>query len=99
MATIESTIQTLLGALVSGRCYPIVNASATITLPYITYQVIFAEPLMVTANSANPERVRMQIDVWAGSYGAVKVLGESIKTAMRNSTAFSKILEMSQDLY
>ncbi len=37
MPTVEASIQSTLGALVSGRCYPLVNTSATITAPYITF--------------------------------------------------------------
>jgi hypothetical protein len=97
--TIEATIQTLLGALCSGRCYPLINTSANIVSPYITFQVISSSPMLVTENSADPEKMRLQIDVWAETYGAAKTLAASVKTAIDTSTAFASALEMSMDLY
>jgi hypothetical protein len=97
--TIEATIQTLMGALVSGRCYPLINTSTTIVSPYITYQVIHASPLLVTENSEDPERIRLQIDIWATTYGAAKALAASVKAVIDTATAFASALEMSMDMY
>lgn len=79
---IEGQIQALLGALVSGRCHPIVNQSATIAYPYITYQVISKAPLNTLEGASGLTLCRVQIDVFAKTYGAAKALAESAKTAV-----------------
>jgi hypothetical protein len=97
--TIEGTIHTLLSPFVAGRCYPIINTSTTIVSPYITYQVISASPLLVTENSADPEKMRVQVDVWATTYGEAKTLAKSVKSAIGASKEFASALEMSMDMY
>jgi hypothetical protein len=96
--TIESSVQTLLGALVSGRCYPVINTTIVITRPYITYQVISGGPLLALANSANPEEMSMQIDIWDSTYGGAKTLAQSVKTAMLGAS-FANVQTMDQDMY
>jgi len=99
MATIEAQIQTLLGALVTGRCYPLINTQPTIVLPYITFQVIDAVPMLVTANITKPEKMRLQVDVFGQTYGSVKGIAAQVKTAIDNATFAGTATISSMDLY
>lgn len=96
MPTIESSIQTLLGALCSGRCYPLVNNSASVVSPYITYQVIDAAPYKV---SNSTEKVRLQVDVFGSTYSSAKTLAASVKTAVNGATFAGTSLITNMDLY
>lgn len=99
MATFEADLQTLLGNLVSGRCYPMVNTQATIVSPYITFQMIYAAPLLVTDSSSNGRQsARVQIDVWASTFGAAKTLARSVKTAF-DGWAIPNVIIDTQDIY
>ena len=93
MAAIESTLQTLLGALVSGRCYPVINNSLTVVAPYITFQMVSGDTWI-----QNQDERRYQIDVYATTYSGARVIAESIKTAMK-SASFANAIITFQDLY
>lgn len=94
---IEGTIQTLLGNLVSGRCYPLVAPDKP-TFPYITFQVVSNIP-NVTLNGRNAtENRRLQIDIWDRSYGGSKTLEGSVKTAM-DSAAFVNVPVLYSETY
>jgi hypothetical protein len=97
MATTEATAQTLLAALVSGRCYPL-TAPDPVTKPYIIYSVISDVQENGIGGFAGISNQRMQVDAYATSYGAVKTLAASIKTAM-STAAFTNIHLSSQDLH
>lgn len=95
--TTESTIQTALAALVSGRCYPLV-APDPVAKPYIIYQVISD----VQANSLDGfsglSNKRVQVDIYVMGYGGVKALAASAKAAM--ATALPQSIHLSsQDLH
>jgi len=98
MANFEATLQTLLGNLVSGRCYPLINQSTTIVSPYITFQEIHAAQYIEVDNPTDPEVKRIQIDVWAMTYSAAKTLAGQVKTAMQGAS-FQNVPIMFQDLY
>ena len=97
MPTIEAQIQTLLGNLCSGRCYPLVNTMATLISPYITFQKISGIPDM-DLDGPGRENCRFQFDVWATTYSAAKTLAESVKTAMLGAS-FVNTPIMYSDLY
>lgn len=97
MPTVEANIQSTLGALVSGRCYPLVNTSATITAPYIIYQVINRSALTITPPIV--KAMRVQVDLFASTYGAAQALLASIEAAMEAATTFESSLIMSMDGY
>ena len=99
MATFEADLQALLGALVGGRCYPVVNTQPTVVSPYITFQVIYSAPLLVTDVSTGRQRARLQIDVWAATYGGAKGLAKQVKEAMDGVGAVPNALLDAQDLY
>jgi hypothetical protein len=99
MATFEADLTTLLGALCSSRCYPLINTSLAVVSPYITFQVIRAVPLFVTGSSSNGRQEgRVQIDVWGLTFGSAKTLAASVRTAMDGWTIPNSIID-SQDLY
>lgn len=95
---IEGQIQALLGALVSGRCYPIINTSTDIVSPYITFQVIDESPVTVVKAPDNIENRLVQIDIWAETYGTAKSLEKQVKAAM-NAASIANSPVASQDLY
>jgi len=73
--TIEATIQTALGALVSGRCYPLVAPDPVIK-PYIIYSVISdVDENLLDDNDTGFSNARYQVDVYTTSYGETKALG------------------------
>jgi len=101
--TIEATIQTALGALVSGRCYPLFNvSSAPQATPYIVFSVISdIDENLLDDNNTGFSNIRYQVDVYTTSYGATKALGGkngTIKSAW--ITAFPQSVRLSyQELY
>lgn len=98
MAEFGATLKALLGPLVSGRCYPLINAADTIVSPYITWQEIYSSQYIVVDNPTDPEVKRLQIDVWASTYSAAKTLAKQVMTAMQGAS-FQNIPIESQDLY
>ena len=73
--SIEATIQTALGALVGGRCYPLV-APDPVVKPYIVYGVVTdVDENLIDDNNTGLSHARYQIDVYTTSYGATKALG------------------------
>jgi len=96
MPTIEASIQMLLGALCSNRCYPLINTQPTIVSPYITFQVIDGTPYKLGTTT---EKIRLQVDVWASTYGAAKTLAASVKTAINGATFAGTSLITNMDLY
>jgi hypothetical protein len=94
---IEGDIQTLLAALVSGRCYPL-TAPDPVTKPYIIYQAVSEVPQNSLDGATGLNNRRMQVDVYDTSYGATKTLAGSIKTAMAGAP-FNNLHLSSQDLY
>lgn len=81
MAVIETSVQAVLAALVSGRCYPLV-APANVVKPYIVYQVVSNIPEVILDGAEGLEQRHMQFDIYAATYAAAKTLEESLKAAM-----------------
>ena len=84
--TIEATIFTRLGPLVGNRCYPdvIPQAADSPKFPQIVYSRISATPGEDLDGDGGDETadVRMQLDIYAQSYGAAKTLRDQVKNAM-----------------
>jgi len=81
---VEGDLKTLLGTLVSGRCYPLVAPDLTPT-PYIVYSVISNIPQTTLDGPTGTENRRVQFDVWGDTYGAVKALEVTVKSTMAAS--------------
>jgi hypothetical protein len=96
---IEGTLQALLAPLAAGGCYPIVNTSADVTLPYITYMVVSNVPTVSLTGPSGLYNRHVQIDVFAESYKAAKDIEIAIKAAMASSTTIKNVPLMAQDLY
>ena len=81
-------------AIVSARIYPVVLPQNP-TLPAVTYQRIsLVSPVTLDA-AIGPERIRLQVDCWALTWGAVRALASAVKTALHG---FSGIVSGKQAL-
>jgi hypothetical protein len=94
---VEGDIQTLLAALVSGRCYPLV-APELVVKPYIVYSVISNVPSVSLDGPTDTEQRRIQVDVWGETYASVKGLEVTIKSTMAGSSIVNIPLS-TMDLY
>lgn len=94
---IEGDIQAVLAPLVTGGCWPLVAPELT-PRPYIIYQVISNPTQNTLDGDAGISNRRVQVDVWADSYGAAKGLAASITAAMKTAP-FVNIKIGDNDLY
>ena len=94
---VEGDIQTVLGALVANRCYPLIAPQETAS-PYIIYQVISTVPETSLDGPTGTNRRRVQVDVYADTYGAAKVLEQSIGAAMQ-AADFTNLPLSATDLF
>lgn len=76
--TIEASIQTALGALVSGRCYPL-TAPDPVIKPYIIYSVISDVPANSLDGYSGISQKRIQVDIYSTTYGGVKAMAATVK--------------------
>lgn len=54
------------------------------TLPALVYSIIGTDPAATLAgDTGNRDRVRLQIDAWADSYGAAQTLALAVRKALR----------------
>ena len=91
----ETTLKSLINPLVTGGCHNQVNASSTITLPYVVFYEIFGTPVTIihTPGYGGITESRYQIDVFAASPEQAKGLALStIKDAITNSTVLEGLL-------
>jgi len=74
----------LVGSLVAGRVYP--QGAASAMTPYITYfRETAIEQVTIDHNggTGNLVNTRLQVDVWAGTYGASQELAAEVKAALK----------------
>lgn len=95
--SIETTIYTALSSLASGKVYPLV-APEKVTAPYIVYSRISSTPENTLDGGATIDLVRIQVDTYANTYSAVKLLAESVRSALEGSAA-KATLQTDQDLF
>jgi hypothetical protein len=95
---IEGDIQTVLAALVSGRCYPMV-APDPVAKPYIVYQVISDVMENTLKGYSGCSSKRVQVDIYHNVYGGVKTLMELVRTSMSVATNIKNVHLSTQDLY
>lgn len=85
--------QTVLAALTTGSPLP-TNAGSRvyavlmpqgIALPAISYQRISNDPLADYNGDDGLDNVRLQVDCWGATYGAVKQLGEQVRAAFESA--------------
>ena len=97
MATTESTIQSTIGALVGGRCYPADNPAYEGGQTYVIYNVIFEQDLVVTQDGQTEKRI--QIDVYGPTYSTVKSLSNAVKSAMDGLSGYATAMIQRFDDY
>lgn len=84
--SLETTLYTTLGALVSNRVYPDVAPTDT-TRPYITWQQIGGDAVTFYGRALPSKRhALIQINVWGTTRAATNALALSVEAAMVAST-------------
>ena len=70
-------------ALVGGRIYPLLLPE-TPTLPAVTYQVISTVPVYSLDGAAGAQKVRIEFNAWANTYGECKQVSAAIRTTLES---------------
>ena len=97
------TIQQQLAALLSGataagaRVYPM-TAPDGVLKPYITYQRISANSENVLSGASGLTNTRMQIDVYASTYGEACAIASEV-AALMAAWSVQNVSVLSQDFY
>jgi hypothetical protein len=95
--TIETSIYAALSGLANGRVYPL-QAPEKVTFPCIVYFRINSSPVNTIDGGATLDLVRIQVDTYANTYSAAKVLAGSVRSALENSNV-KATLQTDQDLF
>jgi len=91
--TTESTLKTLIAPLVGGGCHNSVNASPSITYPYVVFNEISALPANGLKGYMGLTSYQYQIDVFAKSPEQAKALAlGTIKAAIVSSSVLQGTL-------
>lgn len=88
----------LVGGIVAGRIYPAGTASTL--APYLTYsRVVSIEQSTLDTNggTGNINETRLQVDVWAGSYGAAQATASAVKAALKGWALQNIVLSENDD--
>lgn len=92
---VDTDIKTALNSLVAGGCHSVVNASATITKPYIVFHIISAIPANGIVGYLGLTEYTVQIDVFAQTPEHARSLAlGTIKNAIVGSAALQGTLTM-----
>jgi hypothetical protein len=67
-------------------------------LPYVTYQRVASNINNVLFGPPSIDNIRIQIDVWAGTYAGAQTLADAIKASMQG-WAVQNTLQNEYDLY
>lgn len=94
---IEEQVFNALKSLASNRVYPMVLPQNP-TMPAIVYTLISKNSENRLEGSASLRQARMQIDTYAKTYSAVKILAASVLNAMETAS-FKGTLQTERDLY
>lgn len=95
--SIETTIYTALSSLANGKVYPLVSPEKVET-PYIVYSKVSSTPENTLNGGSTIDLIRIQVDVYAATYAAVKTLAESTRSALENG-AVKATIQTEQDLF
>ncbi|MBG3876135.1 DUF3168 domain-containing protein [Desulfovibrio oxamicus] len=82
--------------IVSRRIFPL-SAPKGAPLPFITYQRVSGAPEAVLDGDAPCERISIQIDAWAKTYGEAKRLAKAVRGVMAGAE-FAAELDEDRDL-
>lgn len=99
----ESTVFTTLrddagvGAVCADRIYPLKLPQGA-TLPAVTYQRITADHGgSLGGDTSNCDRVYMQINCWASTFGSALALADAVRAAFQASSAKTMPIDTTQD--
>lgn len=81
--SILTDIQATIGALVSGRCYPLISPEKPVA-PYAVYFQVANAPEVTMETTVPVENTRLQVDIFAKTYAESQSLADQIRTAMMN---------------
>ena len=98
--SLQSDFFTLAGPIFTGRVYPNV-APDLVEKPYLTYSRIsgLEETTLDTNGGVNNLRnTRLQLDVWAATYGEAQAKAEALRTALK-TWAVPNVFQSDQDMY
>lgn len=87
----------MLAPLVSGKSFPQL-AAQDIAPPYIVYQRVVSLTNNNLQGPSDLQNTRMQIDVYAKTYGAAQGLAADVRTAMQ-AASFTNVELSEQDFY
>lgn len=93
--SILTDIKTAIGALVSGRCYPLIAPEKPVA-PYAVYFQVANAPEVTMETTVPVENTRVQVDVYAKTYAEAQSLADAARSAMLNLGA---VPLLSVDLY
>lgn len=92
--SMQTEFVTLVTGITAGRVYPMGAASSPVA-PYITYSRVSAieqTTLDTNGGTGNASNTRLQIDVWATTYGEAQSIAGTIKTALKGWSVENVIL-------
>jgi hypothetical protein len=95
--TIESDIFDSLKTLTSNRVYPLVMPQNA-TMPAIVYTRIANNPQNVLEGGATLDQIRFQVDTYAITFFAARLLAAQVRSAMENA-GFKATLQTEQDFF
>lgn len=79
--SILTDIKTAVGALVAGRCYPLIAPEKPVA-PYAVYFQVANAPEVTMETTVPVENSRIQVDIYAKTYAEAQSLAESTRDAM-----------------
>lgn len=94
---IQEQLQALLAPLVAGKSYPNLAAQDA-SAPYIVYQRVVSTTHNTLQGPSDLQNTRMQIDVYAKTYGGAQQLAGAVRAALLGAT-FINLQLSEQDFY
>ena len=97
--SLEATLYSLLGPLVSGRCYPDVSPDGA-AFPLIIYQQVGGQAVdYVEAKVADKDNARVQVHVWSKNRLEASQIARSARVALVEGDAKATTLGAAVALY
>jgi hypothetical protein len=94
---IEQSIFDALKGLVSNKVYPLVMPQKA-SLPAIVYSRIANNPQNVLEGGATLDQIRFQVDTYATTFFAARLLAAQVRSAMEGA-GFKATLQTEQDFF
>lgn len=97
--SLETTLSTILGSLVGGRCYPDVSPDSA-TFPLIIYQQVGGQAVdFIECKVADKDNARVQVHVWAKTRLEASQIAHNARVAMVEGSAKAITLGAAVSLY